>query len=165
MSDFDDENGMHLILWRHAEAEDGFPDAQRPLTARGRKQAQRMATWLSQHLPQDAQILVSPAVRTQQTAAALGRPFHTRKEISVGADAAQVLAAAGWPDGSGRTVVVVGHQPTLGQVAARLLSGVEAYWSVKKGAVWWLSSRLRAGETQIVLRASISPDLLPDVRG
>lgn len=161
MSGFDDVSDMNLILWRHAEAEDGFPDAQRALTARGRKQAQRMAAWLSQHLPQDAQILVSPAVRTQQTAEALNRPFHTCKEIGVGADAAHVLAAAGWPDGTARTVVVIGHQPTLGRVAAWLLCGGEANWSVKKGAVWWLSSRVRAEETQVVLRASISPDLLP----
>ena len=42
---------MDLILWRHAEAEDGVgkPDTERELTKRGRKQAERMAEWLRPH--------------------------------------------------------------------------------------------------------------------
>lgn len=160
MNRFDDESGMNLILWRHAEAEDGFPDTSRELTGRGCKQAQRMAAWLAQHLPEGTEILVSPAVRAQQTAEALQRPFHTVREIDTNADAAHVLAAAGWPDGTKRTVLVVGHQPTLGRVAALLLCGEEADWSIKKGAVWWLSSRVRLDETQVVLRAALSPDFI-----
>lgn len=160
MDAFDLGNGMNLLLWRHAEAEDGFPDASRALTKRGRKQAQHMAAWLAQHLPEDADILASPAVRAQQTAEALGRPFQTSRQLDTGTDAAHVLAAAGWPDGNRRTVLIVGHQPTLGRVAALLLSGEEADWSIKKGAVWWLSSRVRDDETQVVLRAAIAPDLI-----
>ena len=37
---------MNLLLWRHAEAQDGDPDLARELTARGRKQAEKMAHWL-----------------------------------------------------------------------------------------------------------------------
>jgi phosphohistidine phosphatase len=37
---------MELILWRHAEAEDGIPDMARELTSKGKKQAKHMAAWL-----------------------------------------------------------------------------------------------------------------------
>ena len=74
---------MDLILWRHAEAEDGTADAGRKLTDKGLKQAQQMAAWLAPRLPQNTRILVSPATRTQQTAAALDREFETVKEVGL----------------------------------------------------------------------------------
>lgn len=153
---------MDLILWRHAEAEDGAPtlsDEKRRLTARGEKQAYDMAKWLRQRLPKKPKILVSPAVRTQQTAHTLALPFEIEPRIAVGAAAADLIAASGWPDHSG-TVLLVGHQPTLGQLAAYLLAGAEADWSVKKGGVWWFSRRKREEESQTILRAVINPDLL-----
>lgn len=150
---------MDLILWRHAEAEDGVPDAKRMLTEKGRKQAQQMAQWLRAHLPQRTRIVVSPAIRTQQTAQALELPFETLVEVGVGANPVTLLSAAGWPDASS-AVLVIGHQPTLGMVAAYLLSGEEHYWSVKKGALWWISNRVRQEETQNVLRCVMAPDLL-----
>ncbi len=150
---------MDLILWRHAEAEEGVPDNARKLTAKGEKQAERMAEWLNAHLPKETRIIVSPAARTQQTAQTLKRPFETLPEIGVGASVPALLIAAGWPDARG-AVLVVGHQPTLGQTAALLLGGEEAYWSVKKGAVWWFSTRVRAMESQVVLRAVMATDLL-----
>ena len=42
---------MELILWRHAEAEDGVPDGERALTKKGRKQARAVAAWLKPHSP------------------------------------------------------------------------------------------------------------------
>ena len=150
---------MELILWRHAEAEDGVPDAGRALTKKGRKQAATLAAWLKGHLPRQARILVSPATRAQQTAAALELPFVTTREIGVGATVGELLQVAGWPDAGG-AAVVVGHQPTLGRVAAVLLAGAEADWSIKKGAVWWFTRRVRDGDGQVVLRAVIGPDLL-----
>ena len=60
---------MELILWRHAEAEMGEPDEGRALTAKGHKQAWKMAEWLDHNLPNSCKILVSPATRTVQTAA------------------------------------------------------------------------------------------------
>jgi phosphohistidine phosphatase len=145
---------MDLILWRHAEAEDGVPDSRRKLTARGEKQAQKVASWLKKHLPEDARILSSPAVRAVQTAQALGLPFEEVKELGTAASAAGLLAAAGWPQAGG-SVVVVGHQPTLGRVAARLLAGEEADWNIKKGAVWLFSRR----GSETILRAVSGPDL------
>src|SRR4249920_1689100 len=150
---------MDLILWRHAEAEDGVPDGERALTKKGRKQPAALAGWLKPHLPRQARILASPATRAQQTVAALELPFVTTREIGVGATASDLLQAAGWPDAAG-TVLVVRHQPTLGRVAAVLLAGAEADWSIKKGAVWWFARRVRNGGGQVVLRAVIGPDLL-----
>ena len=85
---------MDLILWRHADAEDGHDDAQRALTPKGRKQAARMAHWLGQHLPRDFVVLASPALRTQQTAAALGVPVLTRPELYLAATPDSILQAA-----------------------------------------------------------------------
>ena len=150
---------MDLILWRHAEAEDGMPDAKRRLTDKGQKQAQQMAAWLRAHLPKNTRILASPTTRTQQTVQALELPFETLTDVGISASAVSILAAAGWPDAS-NAVLVVGHQPTLGQLAAFLLCGEEQYWSVKKGALWWISNRVRQGEGQSVLRCALVPELL-----
>jgi len=149
---------MDLILWRHAEAEDGMPDSARELTKRGRKQAVQIGAWLKKRLPADCTILVSPSRRTQQTADALGLPYETTRSVGTGAAPAEILAAAGWPGREG-TVLVVGHQPTLGSVAALVLCGEESGWTIKKGAVWWLSCRAHHGG-DIVLRAVVGPDLV-----
>jgi phosphohistidine phosphatase len=148
---------MDLILWRHAEAEDGTPDHARELTAKGIKQAAKVAAFLNQHLPQDPRILVSPAARTQQTAAALSHHFTLAPTIAPGASAEAVLHAARWPDAGG-TVLIVGHQPTLGEVAARLIGCEGAALGIKKGSIWWFSQR--DGSAQVTLRLVITPDLL-----
>ena len=148
---------MDLILWRHAEAEDGIPDHARELTAKGSKQAGKMAAFLHQHLPQDHRILVSPATRTQQTIAALTGHFTLAPTIAPGASAQAVLHAARWPDAGG-TVLIVGHQPTLGEVAAQLLGCEDATLSIKKGSLWWFSRR--EGSAQTTLRLVITPDFL-----
>lgn len=150
---------MDLILWRHAEAEPGEPDLGRRLTAKGRKQAVRMGEWLDRHLPDTCRILVSPADRAQQTAVALGRKYRTVPEIAPGADVATLLAVVGWPEAR-EPVLVVGHQPTLGEVAAFLLAGETAPWAVKKGAVWWISNRVRGASSANILRVVVSPDFL-----
>jgi phosphohistidine phosphatase len=149
---------MDLVLWRHAEAEEGSDDAARALTLKGEKQAARMAAWLEAHLPKGALMIVSPAVRAQQTARSLKREAKTSKQVATGAEPGSILEAAGWPNGAG-TVVVVGHQPTLGAAAALALTGQAAGWGLKQGAVWWIASR--EGEAAPRVVAVISPDLLP----
>jgi phosphohistidine phosphatase len=128
---------MDLILWRHAEAEEGSPDAARKLTKHGREQARRIAAWLKPRLPKRCEILVSPAARTQETASALGVRLTTAAEVGTGAVAADIIAASGWPEGS-KSVLIVGHQPTLGRVVAALMTGSESDWHFAKGSVWWL---------------------------
>lgn len=150
-----------LILWRHAEAEErraGLADAGRRLTPKGERQAHDMAQWLKRRLPKNVRILVSPTERTQMTAHALGMPFEIEEGIGPDAAPAGLLKAAGWPDRGG-SVLVVGHQPTLGRVAALLLSGEEADWAMKKGAAWWFAGRTD-GEQGPVLRAATGPDWL-----
>ena len=149
---------MDLILWRHAEAEDGMHDTARELTKRGRKQAAQIAAWLRARIPEGCAILVSPARRTQQTADTLGLQYETTKEVGTGATPARILAAAAWPGRDG-AVLVVGHQPTLGGVASLILCGEESDWTIKKGAVWWFSSRPGHGG-DIALRAVVGPDLV-----
>ncbi len=156
---------MDLILWRHAEAEDtARSDAARQLTTRGRKQAQTVAKWLRQRLPPDAVILASPAARTVQTVESLTDQYRTVDSIAPGAAPEAVLAAVQWPDGIAPTVVVVGHQPTLGLVVSRLVAGEAVEWSIKKSGLWWLASRergdaVRGGPSQVIVRAVITPDL------
>ncbi len=153
---------MDLILWRHAEAhviKEGQDDLERALTAKGERQAQRMADWLNQRLVQTTRVLASPAVRCQQTVRALDRNFKTLPALAPDAEVDAVLKAARWP-GSAEPVLVVGHQPTLGSVAALLLGGQAAAWPVKKGAVWWLRQRERDGATQVLLQAVMAPDSL-----
>jgi phosphohistidine phosphatase len=150
---------MDLILWRHAEAEEGGPDIARALTGKGRKQAARVAEWLQQRLPGKFTVLASPAMRAQQTAEALGVRIKTVERLAPGAGVSDILGAAGWPDHKG-AVVLVGHQPDLGNALAYLLSGAKADWSLKKGALCWVANRERGSEAQVVLRAAISPDLL-----
>jgi len=150
---------MQLLLWRHAEAEDGFPDSARRLTPKGEKQADQMAAFLRKRLPSDTRILVSPAKRTQQTAQALSSHFITEATIAPGASAQAVLKAADWPTNDA-CVLIVGHQPTLGNVAAMLMSGQPGYWSVKKGAIWWFNHRQRDEYAETTLRLAITPELL-----
>ena len=151
---------MDLILWRHAEAEYGPPDLQRALTTHGERQAKTMAAWLRPRLPDDTRIVVSPAKRTQQTALALSKRFETLEALAPGATVDAVLAACEWDAGGSGSVLVVGHQPTLGEVAGRLL-GMRGAVPVRKGAIWWLTSRSREG-SPVVLTACLPPAMLID---
>ena len=149
---------MDLIVWRHAEAEDGVPDLERKLTAKGRKQAERVAQWLLQRLPARFTLLSSPAARAQQTAEALGVPIKTDRTLAPGATPAAIVKACGWPDYKG-AAVIVGHQPDLGRALAVLL-GASGGFSIKKGGLWWISNRVRDEKDQVVVRSVVSPDLL-----
>lgn len=153
---------MDLILWRHAEAhvlKDGQTDLERMLTAKGERQAQRMAEWLNRRLVQSTKVLASPAARTQDTAKALGRKFRTHDALAPDAGVDSLLQAARWPF-SAEPVLIVGHQPTLGLLASQLLAGDPLPWSIQKGAVWWLRHRQRDGLEQVVLQAVQGPDCL-----
>lgn len=157
---------MDLILWRHAEAEE-LPEAElnahsdlaRKLTSRGEKQAARMAEWLDRQLPGSARIVASPARRCEQTALALGRKFKTRTELAPGATPAELLDLVQWPL-SKTPMLVIGHQPTLGQAIAQLLGFQESDCAIKKGALWWLRTRERDGQVQTVVVTVQSPELL-----
>lgn len=156
---------MDLLLWRHAEAEElpadvrSGSDLERSLTPRGEKQAARMAAWLDRQLPQRARILVSPARRCEQTALALGRKYKIRAELGPDAPPSQLLELVQWPVNK-LPILVIGHQPTLGQTIAQLLGLQESDCAVKKGALWWLRTREREGGLQTVVVTVQSPELL-----
>lgn len=153
---------MDLILWRHAEAHDAKPgqnDLERALTAKGERQAERMAGWLNRLLPASTRVLASPARRTLQTVAALERKFKSADGLGPESDVEALLHACRWPDGR-EPVLVVGHQPTLGLAAAYLMTRQALPWVLRKGAVLWLRGRERDGEQQVLLHAAMSPELL-----
>ena len=144
---------MELILWRHADAEDGADDMARRLTRKGEKQAKAMAKWLRAHLPDDYTVVASPALRAQETAEALGVKIVTDKTLAPGATVDEIAKAVARHKG---VVIVVGHQPDLGRAAAHFVGG-RGEWSIQKGAIWWLE-----GPPPARVRAVLSPDLLKD---
>ena len=153
---------MDLILWRHAEAIDlelVGDDMARYLTPRGEKQAARMAEWLDRQLPAGAKVLVSPAVRAEQTAHALGRKYKISPALAPLASAVQLLDLVQWPQAKG-CFLVVGHQPVLGQVIAQLMGLQVSECTVKKGALWWLRYREKEQTSQTVVVTVQSPELL-----
>ena len=150
---------MDLILWRTAEAEENSHDLERKLTAKGRRQCERVAGWLDHRLPTRFAVLASPAVRARQTAEALGIPVKPEAGLAPGARPLDILRLAGWPDAKA-PVIVVAHQPDLGGVLSVLFPGSVCRWAIKKGGLWWLTNRVRGEEAQVVVRAVVSPDLL-----
>lgn len=155
---------MDLILWRHAEAEEialGMDDLARRLTPKGRKQANKMGTWLDSMLPESCRILVSPSARTIETVQALGRKFKVIDEIAPDAGPEQILNAANWPD-SRDPVLIVGHQPSLGQAASLIIQPCQPQCAIRKGSVWWISQKQHSAEgLKTYLKAIVAPDLLP----
>ena len=153
---------MDLIVWRHADAEDASApeaDLARCLSARGIRQATRMAQWLDRKLPDNARVLVSPAMRCEQTVVPLGRKYKICPELAPGASPDDLLKLVQWPANKW-PVVVVGHQPTLGQTINRLLGLDGLDIAMRKGSLWWLRSRERDGKIQTIVVTVQSPDLL-----
>ena len=151
---------MDLILWRHAEAEEGDPHGGRKLTAKGRKQAAWMSEWLLRRLPSKITVVAAPARPARETAEALSVRIRISDCLAPGGSVGAILQDVGWPSRNGSVVVVVGHQPDLGRIAAWLISGADANWTVKKGGLWWVTNRVRNDEAQVVVRAVIAPDLV-----
>ncbi len=152
---------MDLILWRHAEAEHAKPDkpdANRKLSPRGQRQAKEMAAWLRAQPMRECRVLVSPSQRCVETAEYLGMSFDVVLKMGAGATPSDLLIAAEWPDFHG-AVILISHQPALGRLAALLLAGQEADWTIKKAGIWWFSNRVKANETQTVLKAVANPSV------
>jgi phosphohistidine phosphatase len=153
---------MDLIFWRHADALDaveGQEDLMRELTPKGEKQAAKMGHWLDCQLPEGVRVVCSPATRAEQTARTLGRKYKLKSDLLPDVTAPDLLEAVGWPH-SKMSVVVVGHQPAIGKCIAYLLGIPEGDLAVRKGAVWWLRSRIREGVPQTVVVSVQSPELI-----
>ena len=112
---------MRLFLVRHAEAEPGEPDELRTLTAYGRGQAKELGRRFAKHGIKPDALLSSPLLRARQTAEGIAAGVDVTPEpherLAPGATADDVRAAVA---GRGETVVVVGHQPDCGRIAASI---------------------------------------------
>lgn len=153
---------MDLVLWRHAEAVDwqeGCDDLDRTLTARGYKQAIRMAEWLDRQLPESTRIYSSPARRCEDTACRLDRKYKLNNDLLPEANEDAILTSIQWPSAKG-TVLIVGHQPMLGKIVAKALGLTSTECAIRKCSVWWLRSREREGQRQTVLVTVQSVDML-----
>jgi len=117
---------MRIYLVRHGEAASGEPDQDRRLTEQGREQSRRVGEQLAGVEPRPAAVLHSPLVRARETAELIAAPLVIQPEpddrLAPGATAAGVRAAT---EGHGEAVVVVGHQPDCGRIAAELAGGPE----------------------------------------
>jgi phosphohistidine phosphatase len=157
---------MELILWRHAEAEqqkpDELADQLRVLTRKGARHASRVGAWLDRQLPAHSRILCSPATRCVQTAEALGRKFSTVEALNTGSSAEAILDACGWPRQK-TPVVVVGHSPLLGQVAALIFSGVAHDWKIRKGSLLWIACKSEEDPAPFI-RVAVEPDIVGKLR-
>jgi phosphohistidine phosphatase len=117
---------VQLYLVRHAEAAEGEPDELRPLTAEGRRAARELGDRLAANGVRPDAVLTSPLLRARETGAELARSAGVEAEaderLAPGATADDVKAAA---SERGETVVVIGHQPDCGRIAAALTGGEE----------------------------------------
>ena len=71
----------------------------------------------------------------------------------------EILAAAQWPNAR-QPMLLVGHQPGLGQTIAHLMGLQQDSCPIRKGAAWWIRTRERDGHQQTVVVAVQSPDAL-----
>jgi phosphohistidine phosphatase len=153
---------MELILWRHAEARLGEPDAERALTPKGRRHAARVGAWLDRQLPAHCRILSSPATRCVQTVEALGRRYAVCELLATGSSAENILEASGWPDAR-QPVLIVGHQPLLGQVAALILAADKQDWKIRKASVFWITRKPDSDDPPFV-QLAVGPELIGKLR-
>jgi phosphohistidine phosphatase len=117
---------MQLYLVRHADATPGNPDELRPLSGEGHEQARELGEQLKEDGVVPDVVLTSPLLRARQTGEALARATGSTSEsderLGPGATAETVREAI---SGRGELVVVVGHQPDCGRIAATLRGGEE----------------------------------------
>ncbi len=159
---------INLFIWRHAEAEDGSPDLARALTPRGHRDAARVAKALAKQLDERTRVVCSPAVRARETVAPLTARTRLEPEFDdrLAPDVDMDLVcdalddAIAKCDDDGPAIVMVGHQPWVGQLARRLMTGTRGDMSMKKAAAWWLVRRSRDGSTEWTMKSVLDPDLV-----
>jgi phosphohistidine phosphatase len=159
---------INLFIWRHAEAEDSSPDLARPLTARGQRDAARVAKAVAKKLDEQAIVICSPAVRTRETVEPLITRAALHLQIDQGLapgagvdDVLDVLEHAISSSNSDEpTIVMVGHQPWCGRLARRLLTDSPGDMSVKKASAWWLVRRTRDDASEWTMKSVLDPDLV-----
>jgi phosphohistidine phosphatase len=133
-----------IWLLRHGDAEDGTPDAERPLTEKGRDQARAVGGALKALGVELDACLTSPKVRAADSARivceALGVEPELEPKLSGGPFDAEALAA-----GLGDDVLLVGHDPDF-SMAVHSLTGAQV--RMKKGGL----AGIEKGELIVLLR-------------
>ncbi len=125
---------VRVIVLRHGPAELRDPrrwpdDTHRPLTGKGRKETRRAARGLSRLLGAVDHVATSGAVRARATAEALVEALNgthsleTWEELASGAPAPPIFERLRRSVGSGGSIVLVGHEPTLAQFIGLALVG------------------------------------------
>lgn len=116
-----------LVLVRHAKAEPGDDDAERPLAERGRRDAAEIGRWLAAEGIEPDLVLVSPALRARQTweavADAVSGPRVEPDERIYANTLPDLLAVLREVPAEVGTLVVVGHAPGVQELAADLDDG------------------------------------------
>jgi phosphohistidine phosphatase len=135
---------MNLLVIRHAIAEDkdafattGADDSARPLTKQGRKRMKEVVRGLRWVVPTIDVLASSPFVRAMQTAEIVAQGYDGPAPIEVtslvpGGRADEFVT---WLVGQGGdvTVAIVGHEPSLGQLASGLLAAKSHFIEFRKG--------------------------------
>ena len=162
----DDVAELELYLLRHAHAGDpgawDGPDSERPLSQKGRRQAQRLGAFLAERAFAPDAIVTSPMLRAKQTAEivadALGIAVSVDERLAAPVDEDVVGALV---EGTGGTsIMLVGHDPDLSDLAASL-TGSE-YLPLKKGTLARIDMTLPIQAGGGVLRWLLPPDLVID---
>jgi phosphohistidine phosphatase len=119
---------VKLLLVRHAAAVPsgtaGVPDDQRPLTPKGRDKFRVAATGLARITDRPDALLTSPLPRARETAEIAARAFKRIEptiEPALARGSVDGIVAALGAQRPGTTVAIVGHEPTLSALLARLL--------------------------------------------
>ena len=163
---------VQLSLLRHAHAGDPArwkgPDADRPLSARGRQQAERLAAFLAEHEQRPDRLISSPKVRAIETAEAVARVFDVpiRNDVRLAApldlaavDAILDDALRGEPGTAGTSrVMLVGHDPDFSEMAADITGA--ASLPIPKGAALRIDVRRPVTRGAGTLRWLVPPELL-----
>lgn len=120
---------MRVILVRHGDADaeipEGLEDDARALTARARQALPAHFAQLVPHIGKPNLILMSPLVRAVQTATILAQalgwegPLKTHRGLFPDGPVGAIEALLGAHPGE--TIVLVGHQPSMGSAAAHFL--------------------------------------------
>lgn len=160
---------MKLYLLRHAIAEarsESGADEDRALTPKGRARMMRAAEGLKKMKLRPEAILTSPLRRARETAEIVARglegvPIETMPELAPVKDSGSVVAALRARDNA-KELVLVGHQPGLGNLASLLLTGSpnRLPLDLKKGGAACLELELADGAPRCLLKWLVTPRLL-----
>jgi phosphohistidine phosphatase len=141
---------MKLHIIRHAQAIErstDLPDEQRHLTCRGRKRFRKVAACLKKMAISPDYIISSPLVRAVQTAEILSETVRFNGELQISADLAggpdsAALSALLRARSAASELVIVGHEPDLGELVGTLLR-LPAPCTLAKGCVVSLEIALK----------------------